>query len=242
VGFVTDPKAILFDLDDTLIAAYGNPEAAWAAVAAEFSDELHPFRDELVATIIATGHAYWADPERSRRGRLEITGARRNIVAAAFVQLGLSQRDILEENLIDRLALRFSQYRDDHMYLFDDAHLVLDAARRRGVRLGLVTNGAGRAQRQKLERFDLGRRFDHIQIEGEAGFGKPDPRAFTMTLNALQVDPTEAWMVGDSYEADMVTPQSLGLATHWYNPASYQRPQGRPPPSRTISRLSDLLC
>jgi phosphoserine phosphatase len=34
------PRAILFDLDDTLISAYGRPEVAWLAVTAEFSEAL----------------------------------------------------------------------------------------------------------------------------------------------------------------------------------------------------------
>ena len=36
------PRAILFDLDDTLISAYGRPEAAWLAVTAEFAEALAP--------------------------------------------------------------------------------------------------------------------------------------------------------------------------------------------------------
>ena len=36
------PRAILFDLDETLISAYGRPDAAWLAVTAEFSEALGP--------------------------------------------------------------------------------------------------------------------------------------------------------------------------------------------------------
>ena len=37
------PAAILFDMDDTLISAYSQPEVAWIAITAEFADALHPF-------------------------------------------------------------------------------------------------------------------------------------------------------------------------------------------------------
>lgn len=237
---MTDPKAILFDLDDTLIAAYGDPQAAWGEVAAEFSDELHPARDELVEAILATGAIYWADAERSRRGRLDILDARRKIVAQAFNQLGLPTRAVLQDDLIDRMVVRFGQYRDERMHLFEDTHAVLDEVRERGVRLGLVTNGAGVAQRAKLDRFDLARRFDHIQIEGEAGYGKPDRRAFTATLTALDARPDEAWMVGDNFDADIVEAHRLGLTTHWVNPTARRLP-GQTQPSRTVSRLSEIL-
>ena len=34
------PKAILFNLDDTILSAYSRPEAAWLAVAEKFASEI----------------------------------------------------------------------------------------------------------------------------------------------------------------------------------------------------------
>ena len=65
------------------------------------------------------------------------------------------------------------------MSLFPDAHEVIDALRARGLKLALVTNGEAQLQRAKISRFDLAGRFDHVQIEGEHGFGKPEERALT---------------------------------------------------------------
>ena len=50
------------------------------------------------------------------------------------------------------------------LQLFDDAAETLGHLRAQGTRLGLVTNGTGAMQRAKIERFDLGQYFDHIQI------------------------------------------------------------------------------
>ena len=36
------PKAILFDLDDTLISAYNQPHRAWLTIAHEFSADVAP--------------------------------------------------------------------------------------------------------------------------------------------------------------------------------------------------------
>ena len=47
-----------------------------------------------------------------------------------------------------------------------------------GTSLGLLTNGSAEMQRAKIVRFALETYFDWIQIEGEQGFGKPEPRAF----------------------------------------------------------------
>jgi putative hydrolase of the HAD superfamily len=33
------PRAMLIDMDDTILSAYGRPDIAWNNVAAEFADE-----------------------------------------------------------------------------------------------------------------------------------------------------------------------------------------------------------
>ena len=88
----------------------------------------------------------------------------------------------------------------------------------RGVRLALVTNGAGETQRAKIERFDLGHRFHHIQIEGEFGQGKPELAVYRHALERLGCDACDAWMVGDNYEWEVVAPQKLGMCGIWYDP------------------------
>ena len=69
-----------------------------------------------------------------------------------------------------------------------------------GCRLALLTNGGSKGQRLKIDRFNLAMLFDVILIEGEVGFGKPDPRIYTKALAALDVPASEAWMIGDNLE------------------------------------------
>ena len=76
-----------------------------------------------------------------------------------------------------------------------------------GVKLALVTNGAADTQRAKVERFELAHRFDHIQIEGEHGFGKPEERAYLHAMDALGVTAPDTWMIGDNLEWEVVAPQ-----------------------------------
>jgi hypothetical protein len=62
--------------------------------------------------------------------------------------------------------------------MFPDAHETLDRLKELGIKLVLITNGAAEPQRAKVVRFALEHRFDHIQIEAEHGFGKPEERAY----------------------------------------------------------------
>jgi putative hydrolase of the HAD superfamily len=128
------------------------------------------------------------------------------------------------------------------MRLFPDTHTVIDALKLRGTRLALVTNGASEVQRAKIERFHLARRFDHIQIEGEHEFGKPDERAYLHALRQLEVDAQDAWMVGDNLEWEVAAPQRLGIFAIWFDGAAKGLPRDTHiKPDRIVASLSELL-
>jgi len=237
------PRAILFDLDDTLISAYGRPEAAWLAVTAEFAEALAPLAAaEIAAAVGAYARDFWADAERHRIWRQRIGEARRVVVAGAFDGLAAAGRPVPPADVVHRLADRFTAYRDEQMHLFPDAHALVDALKARGVRLALVTNGSAEGQRAKIARFDLAHRFDHIQIEGEHGFGKPEERAYRHALQVLGTAPGETWMVGDNLEWEVAAPQRLGIHAIWHDVAG----EGLPPgsairPDRIIRTLAELM-
>jgi putative hydrolase of the HAD superfamily len=110
------------------------------------------------------------------------------------------------------------------------------------VKLALVTNGAAEPQRKKVVRFALEHRFDHIQIEGEHGFGKPEEQAYRHALAALGVEAKDSWMVGDNLEWEVVAPQRLGIFAIWYDGYGIGLPPDSPiRPDRIIRSLPELL-
>ena len=118
-------------------------------------------------------------------------------------------------DLAIRLADRLTAYREEEMFMFPGAHDAIDALKALGVKLALVTNGAADTQRAKVERFELAHRFDHIQIEGEHGFGKPEERAYLHAMQALGVTAPDTWMIGDNLEWEIEVPQRLGIYAIW---------------------------
>jgi putative hydrolase of the HAD superfamily len=239
---VSLPPAILFDLDDTLLRAYGRADLAWAKVTRELQALLAPFDPGAIAAAIQAHAAeFWADPARHRYWRQRLYESRRVIVRRSFEALGGGSHT-LSDDVAVRLADRFSQLRDEEMSLFPGACETLDALRERGVTLGLITNGAGAPQRAKLERFDLERRFDHIQIEGEHGFGKPEERAYRHALESLGVGVRDVWVVGDNLEWEVAAPQRLGIHAIWYDGEGTGLPANAPArPDRIIRALPELV-
>ena len=182
---------------------------------------------------------FWSDPERHKVARFGIAEARRQVMRETFAAL----RPPLGEEVADRFAARFSAVRDEVTQPFPGALEGLQALRARGIKLALITNGSSATQRAKIERFGLAAYFDHIQIEGEAGFGKPEEQAYRHAMDALGVEPHETWMVGDHLEWEVAAPQRLGLKGVWCDGLARGLPPGTSVvPDHIVVSLSELTA
>jgi putative hydrolase of the HAD superfamily len=241
VAVTTLPRAMLIDMDDTILSAYGRPEIAWNHIAAEFANELAPLPPPAVAAaVLSFARDFWATAEPA--WRLKLGEARRLSVQGGFDALAAAGHQQLSADLAIRIADRFSAYREEEMFVFPGAHDAIDQFRTLGVKLALVTNGAADTQRAKVERFELAHRFHHIQIEGEHGFGKPEERAYLHAMDALGVTAAETWMIGDNLEWEVEVPQKLGIYAIWMDVHGEGLPPGSTvKPDRIIRSLGELL-
>lgn len=230
-------KALLVDLDDTLLAYSAGVDESWAQACGSIA--LPVDAATLVATLAETRKWFWSgDPERHARERVNMLGAWTKIVAEALARCGCA-----DAALAAAIARDYAERRREGMRLFPDARAALEALRARGLPLALVTNGDALQQRDKIERHDLARYFDTILIEGEFGCGKPQERVYREALRRLGVGPDGVWMVGDNLEWDVLAPQRLGLMGAWID----RDGAGLPPasadarPQRIIRSLTELL-
>ena len=235
------PRAMLIDMDDTILSAYGRPEIAWNKIAAEFAGEFAPLLPQQVAAaVLDSARQFWASADAE--WRLKLAEARQVVVRNGFTALAAAGRPALPIDLALRFADRFTAYREEETFVFPGAHDAIDALKALGVKLALVTNGAADIQRAKVERFALTHRFDHIQIEGEHGFGKPEERAYLHAMQALGVSAPETWMIGDNLEWEIEVPQRLGIYAIWIDAHGEGLPAGTSiKPDRIIRSLTELL-
>jgi putative hydrolase of the HAD superfamily len=238
------PPAILFDLDDTILAAFGQSADQWRRVIGEYAPHLDEHAPEAVIGAIQAYSAYlWADQARHKDWRQRIGEARRHIVESALAQLCTTSGTAPPEPaLCHAIADRFNVVHEAELRMFPGAHETLDRLKELGVRLALITNGAAAPQRAKVVRFALEHRFDHIQIEGEHGFGKPEEQAYRHAMAALGVAAGDTWMVGDNLEWEVAAPQRLGIYAIWHDGYGIGLPPGSPiRPDRIIRALPELL-
>lgn len=236
------PRAILLDLDDTILDC-GDVNAAWLTVVGEFRDVIGGVEPATLSQRIrASAEAFWSDPDRHRIHRQDLQTSRRQIVAGTFEQLAGEGGPPLSIATAHAIADRLTAYREEQVCVFPGAIEAVEALRAEGIRLGMVTNGASQPQRAKIEQFDLARHFDHVQVEGEMGFGKPEERAYRHALQALDAQPSDAWMVGDNLEWEVAAPQRIGMAGISHDHLKTGLPADSPHrPDRIIVSLSELL-
>lgn len=95
----------------------------------------------------------------------------------------------------------------------DGARHCLDRLGQAGIRLGVVSNSDGRVA-GALDRAGLADCFGIIVDSGVVGVAKPDPQIFLHALRPLDLDPSQAWYIGDTVGYDVAAAEAAGL-TSW---------------------------
>jgi putative hydrolase of the HAD superfamily len=191
------PRAVLFDLDDTLLDRARTFERYFDAFAARYGDRLGACaRQQLRDAILdADGRGY-------------------------------RTRDQMADVLLKTLPWRspptaneiVDNYRSDFLdcaYLSDGVGDLLDDLHARAIKTGVITNGESIVQRRKLEHLGLAARMDVVAVSEEIGVKKPDPAIFQWALQKLGIAAAEAWFIGDHPDLDIAAAEATGITAFW---------------------------
>lgn len=102
----------------------------------------------------------------------------------------------------------------NNIVIFDDVKPALRLLKCKGYKICLISNttnfGMGFLKAKGLERY-----FEvEIRSYG-AKMLKPDPKIFKLALKKLKVRPSEAVMVGDTYQDDVLVAKKVGMNAIW---------------------------
>ena len=192
---------ILFDLDDSLL----DHQAAGRAAAIDLYENRGitlPLPEFL--TVWEEAHA--RNYARYYAGELSFEEQRRTRLREVI-------NPTLTNQETDDLLARYNSVYEKNWALFPDALPCLD--RLSPHRLGLISNGEGELQRQKLNKSGLAERFECIVISSECGYAKPDKRIFHHACELLNEKPQNAVYIGDRYDIDAQAAREAGLTGYW---------------------------
>ncbi len=225
-------RAVIFDLDDTLIDHASAIRDAVKALYAERPELADKYPDE------GSFERAWIEVQDKHypsylRGSL--THAEQKILRIRELWQPLS--NLSEEqcfNIYDHFQLLYAQ----KWQVFPDAVPCLENLF--PLKLGLITNGYEN-QRRKLELDELHKWFQIVVISSEVGMAKPDPRIFKMACAALGVSPGEAIYVGDLYDLDVQGAQGAGLFPVWLRRKADHIETPGVQTIRSLNELSSLI-
>jgi putative hydrolase of the HAD superfamily len=105
-------------------------------------------------------------------------------------------------------------------------------------KLGVITNGYSKVQRDKIDTVEITHYFDDIIVSGEVGFEKPDSRIFKLSCANLGVSSEEAVFIGDYYPNDIAGAIGAKIMPIWINTDLNEHPDYT---GIRVNRLKDIL-
>ncbi len=124
---------------------------------------------------------------------------------------------------------------------YPEAAEVLDVLGRRGVRLGILSNGTDAMLRRLVDRAGLGSRFEAILSVELAGVYKPHPSVYAIATHALDCDPAAIRFVsGNSWDA--AGAHRYGFDVVWVDRAGGTPEELGEPADHVVADLHGLLA
>jgi putative hydrolase of the HAD superfamily len=118
--------------------------------------------------------------------------------------------------------------------VYPDVRVTLTRLRRRGLKLGVLSNFDSRLTRI-LEELDLSAQFDHVVYSTAAGAAKPDERIFAHIRSRFGLEPGAILHIGDDRAVDYEGARAAGFRARWLD----RRDTGAPD---AIPSLAELVA
>jgi putative hydrolase of the HAD superfamily len=193
--WVTMIKAVLFDLDGTLL---------------DRDESVNKFIDcqyDRLNTVV--GHI----PRETYIKRF-IELDQRGYVWKDRVYQQLVEEFHIETTWEELLQDYLEEFKN-HCVPFPNLITTLEKLQSLNVRLGMITNGRGQFQLDNIKALGIEKYFDTILISEWEGIKKPDPEIFKRALKQLEVSPYQSIFVGDHPENDVKAAQHVGMKGIW---------------------------
>lgn len=217
-----DLRAVCFDVGNTLVGLdYAQVARVLREAGGAEIDEARLRRDDAVVRF-AIDRELAAEVRAGRvLGHATVSLTSPMVWRRYFIAL-LDRVGIERGQHRDLIARLQAHERDDALGLWSKPEpgvaQALASLRRRGLRLGVVSNSDGRIA-ARLARLGLDRLFDEIADSAVVGIEKPDARIFHLACARLSVAPEQAAYIGDLWSIDVIGARRAGLHGWLYDPA-----------------------
>lgn len=175
-------KAVIFDLDDTLISERQYMESGFRHIAKLISNKYAKNDRELYTLLIKL-----------------FSNSPKNVFNRLLNKLGISYTQEIIVWLVEEYRSHLPS-----ISFFDDVSPCLKFLKKERLKVGIITDGYAITQRKKLDVLGAYNFCDEIIITDELGRGywKPHPKSFEVMKEKLKINFSEMMYVGDNPEKD----------------------------------------
>jgi len=189
-------RAIIFDLDNTLTDFMKMKRAAIdAAVDGMLDAGLTLPREEVASRIYQV---------------YDREGIEYQQVFDIFLKEALGQIDF---KILSSAIVSYRRARDSYLVLYPHVNLTLLELLKRGLKLAVVSDAPRLQAWMRLAHLQLQHIFSTVVAFEDTGERKPSPKPFVRAIEMLAIEPSEAIMVGDWPERDVVGAAKVGIRT-----------------------------
>ena len=206
---------VFFDLDHTLWDFDKNSMLAFKRVFEKHAIDLAV--EDFINVYEPINFNYWKLFREDKVSKVDLRRGRLTETFAVFkLNFTLQKIDELADSYIEELP------GDNH--LFDGAELILDYLAKKYT-LHIITNGFNDVQHLKLKNSGINNHFSTVTTSEEIGVKKPNPLIFTAALKKANASASSSIMIGDTFEADILGAENVGMETMYYNYRKEPLPQ-----------------
>lgn len=198
---------VFFDLDHTLWDFDRNSALAFKAIFELNAIEVS--YDNFLEVYSPINFTYWKWYREERVTKAQLRYGR---FKKTFDALGVK----ITDDIIDKLSEDYIEYLPNNNYLFDHTVDILSYLTTK-YKLHIITNGFEEVQTKKLVNSKIDHYFNSVITSEAAGVKKPHHKIFEMALGDSGATSTTSVMIGDTYEADIIGAQNVGMKAICFN-------------------------
>ena len=198
---------VFFDLDHTLWDFEKNSALTYKKIL--MHHEVAVSLEKFLEVYIPLNLAYW---KLYREEKISKEQLRYQRLRNTFDKLDFS----IDDSLILKLSEAYVEELPNQNFLFQNSIEILDYLKTT-YRLHIITNGFKEVQHGKLKNSNIIDFFTHVVNSEMVGVKKPNPKIFNFALEKAGVPASQAIMIGDNLEADILGAQNAGMQALHFN-------------------------